>query len=116
MYHHPIQCTHKYMYHHPIQCTHMYHHPIQCTHKYVHSTTTHSDLEAQLALEKSHEPTSPLVPDTGDEEVDVVSGGNQEEEEDEGMLVDKKDAEYVTECECEGVEYQIGDVVYVRAR
>ncbi len=82
------------------------------------STTPHSDLEAQLALEKEHEPSSPLLPDIDAEggDVDVVSGGNQEEEEDEGMLVDKRDAEYVTECECEGVEYQIGDVVYVRAR
>ena len=71
-----------------------------------------------MALEKKHEPPSPLLPDIDAEggDVDVVSGGNQEEEEDEGMLVDKRDAEYVTECECEGVEYQIGDVVYVRAR
>ncbi len=78
-----------------------------------------SDLDDQLAQEKKDtlcKSTSPDKEAEDIEEVCVVSGGNQGGEEDEGLLVDKRDAQYMTECVYEDVEYRVGDVVYVRAR
>ena len=84
----------------------------------------YSALDAELTWEREQyyrlaNPQSPLsdseASSEGDE-VGVVNEDNKGEDDDEGVLVDKRDVEYVTECECEGVRYRVGDVVYVKAR
>ena len=41
---------------------------------------------------------------------------DNKEEEEEGVVVDKRDVKYMNETEYEGTKYQVGNVVYVKAR
>ncbi len=74
-----------------------------------------------MALEKKNTQSKSSSPDCDKDSEDIedggmVDGGSQGEEKDGGLLVDKRGAQYMSECVYEGIEYRIGDVVYVKAR